>query len=283
MTIVHQATGCGAKPSVPMTRKRIAVNGAVIPHAEIARETQNHPASKPVEAWLAAAKALVVRELLLQEARRLGIAAQPLEDSEGRLETDAEAQVRGLVEREVAWPTADEAVCRRYYDNNRARFHSPDLFAVKHILIAAAPGDAAARGDALAKAKEIVAAISRNPDLFAELAAVHSVCPSAEVGGNLGQIGPGQTVPEFEAALPLLPVGHVAPDPVETRYGFHVVLVERRMDGSDLPFEAVHQRIGGWLAERARRSAIRQYIGLLAGRAQIEGIEIERFTSPLVQ
>ena len=41
----------------------------------IARETQNHPAAKPIDAWLAAARALVVRELLLQEARRLGIEA----------------------------------------------------------------------------------------------------------------------------------------------------------------------------------------------------------------
>lgn len=283
MTIVHQPTGCGAKPSVPPTRKRITVNGVAIPHAEIARETQNHPASKPVEAWLAAAKALVVRELLMQEAQRLGIVAEPLADAEGRRETDAEAQVRALVDREVVAPTADEAVCRRYFDNNRVRFRSPDLFAVKHILIAMTPSDAHARADARAKAEEIIAAISKHPQHFAELAAVHSVCPSAEVGGNLGQIGPGQTVPEFEAALPSLPVGHVAPAPVETRYGFHVVLVERRMAGGDLPFEAVGQRIAEWLNERARRSAIRQYIGLLAGRAAIEGIEMERFTSPLVQ
>ncbi len=55
------------------------------------------------------------------------------------------------------------------------------------------------------------------------------------------------------------------------------------MAGGDLPFEAVGQRIAEWLNERARRSAIRQYIGLLAGRAEIEGIEMERFTSPLVQ
>lgn len=283
MTVVHQATGCGAKRTVPPTRKRIAVNGVVIPHAAIAQETQNHPASKPVEAWLAAAKALAVRELLLQEARRLAIAAEPREDEEGRRETDEEAQVRALVEQQVAAPTADDIVCRRYYDNNRARFRSPDLFEVRHILIAAQPGYAEARAEARGKAEDVVAALAEQPRLFAELAAVHSVCPSAEVGGNLGQIGPGQTVPEFEAALSSLPVGQVAPAPVETRYGFHVVLVERHIAGIDLPFEAVGGRIAAWLDERARRAAIRQYIGLLAGRAAIDGIELERFSSPLVQ
>ena len=283
MTVVHQATGCSAKRSVPLTRKRIAINGVVIPHAAIAQETQNHPAAKPVEAWLAAAKALAVRELLLQEAQRLATIAEALEDGEGRRETDEEAQVRALVEQQVVAPTADDAVCRRYYDNNRARFRSPDLFEVRHILFAAPPGDVAARAEARRKAGDILAALSGQPRLFAELAAVHSACPSAEVGGNLGQIGPGQTVPEFEAALPSVPEGCIAPEPVETRYGFHVVLVERRIAGVELPFEAVRERIAGWLDERARRTAIRQYIGLLAGRATIEGIELERFTTPLVQ
>ena len=64
--------------------KTISVNGAVIPREVIAREVQNHPAEKPILAWQAAARALVVRELLLQESRRLGIEAEPLCDPEGR-------------------------------------------------------------------------------------------------------------------------------------------------------------------------------------------------------
>ena len=48
--------------------KTIRVNGAVIAREVIAREVQNHPAEKPILAWQAAARALVVRELLLQES-----------------------------------------------------------------------------------------------------------------------------------------------------------------------------------------------------------------------
>ena len=58
--------------------KTITVNGKVIPREVIAREVQNHPAEKPILAWQAAARALVVRELLLQEsdpARNRGGAA----------------------------------------------------------------------------------------------------------------------------------------------------------------------------------------------------------------
>ncbi len=80
----------------------------VIPREAIAREVQNHPADKPILAWQAAARALVVRQLLLQESARLGVTAEPLRDPEGRVETAEEAAMRTLVEREVATPEPDE-------------------------------------------------------------------------------------------------------------------------------------------------------------------------------
>ena len=58
-------------------RKVVSVNGVVVRHDEISREAQNHPAPTPVAAWTAAARALAVRELLLQEARRIVIDADP--------------------------------------------------------------------------------------------------------------------------------------------------------------------------------------------------------------
>ena len=278
---------CAVKKAALPGRQKISLNGVVIPHAAIARETQNHPASKPVEAWLAAGRALVVRELLLQEARRLAIEPKPLTD-DGRRETDEEAIVRQLVAQEVATPTADESQCRRYYDNNRQRFCTPHLHEVRHILIVATSADAASRAAARQKAAELIALLSREPTLFAGLAAMHSMCPSAEVGGSLGQIGPGQTVPEFEAALAKMATGTLSPTPVETRYGFHVVSLDRRIDGRDLPYEMVRQRIADWLEEKVRRIAIRQYIAMIAGRATITGIDMGvansgADASPLVQ
>ena len=99
-------------------RVPVSVNGVSIPHDAIARETQYHPASKPIAAWQAAARALVVRELLLQEAQRLGIAAIPRSDTSGRHETEEEALIRGLMEQEIATPEPDETTCRRYYEQN---------------------------------------------------------------------------------------------------------------------------------------------------------------------
>lgn len=262
---------------------RIRVNGVAIARDAIAREAQNHPAEKPIAAWQEAARALVIRELLLQEARRLKLAASPMSDGEGRRETTEEALVRQLLEQEVRTPKADDAICRRYYEQNRTRFRSADLFELRHILLAAPVGDRAARDTTRQKAAEIIDALRADPSRFGALAQAHSACASAMTGGHLGQIGPGQTVPEFESALADLPLGEVTPQPVETRYGLHVVLVERRICGRELPFELVRERIRDWLDEKVRRTALAQYVSILAGRAEITGIALASAASPLVQ
>jgi peptidyl-prolyl cis-trans isomerase C len=276
------------EPTVATPRRRlqprtVSVNGVAIPREAIAQEIQNHPAQTQFEAWTAAASALAIRELLLQEARRLDIRAEPVADGAGRRETIEEALVRTLVEEQVATPTAGEAECRRYYEQNKRRFRSPDLFEVSHILVAAAPGDVEARAAGRAEAEVLIETLLEAPHRFAELCRQHSRCPSREVDGNLGQIGPGQTVPEFEAALGAMPIGSVHRLPVESRYGFHVVRVNRREEGRQLPFEAVRQRIGDYLDERVRRTAIRQYIAMLAGRSVIDGIDLAGPPSPQVQ
>jgi peptidyl-prolyl cis-trans isomerase C len=268
------AAGCDLKTAkIDAKPRAVSVNGITIPRGEIARETQNHTARTPIEAWKKAARALAIRELLKQEAARLGIAAEPAKDGEGRRETADEAAMRALIEREVVVPTADEESCRRYYENNRARFHSAPLYAPRHILIAAAPGDASARLAARVEAERLAEQVAAMPSRFGDLARAFSACPSKEVGGALGQIGPGQTVREFEAGLAQMAPGDV-PAVIETRYGFHVVLLDQKIAGEALPFALVHRRIAEYLDETVRRRAMRQYVEILASRATISGIEL---------
>ncbi len=267
-------SACQLKPVIPSKKIVVSVNGVIIAREAIAQEIQHHPAATAVEAWIAAARALVVRELLLQEARRLELEAGPVSDGEGRRETDEEAFVRALVEQEVQTPEADDATCRRFYDRNRQRLRSADLCEASHILFAAAPGNASARKQALEHAKAVIAELALDPAAFAELAETLSACPSGKTGGNLGQLGPGQTVPEFERALSAMAVCGVQPEPVETRYGFHVVALDRRIEGRDLPFDLVRSRIAEWLNEKVRRVAIQQYVSILASRARIEGVQL---------
>jgi peptidyl-prolyl cis-trans isomerase C len=271
------SSACAVKPALPAGRKTISVNGVPITRAAIAQETQNHPASKPLDAMKAASTALVVRELLLQEARRLTIPVVPASDGEGRRETEEEALVRGLIEREVRTPEADEAACRRFHDQNRRQFRTPDLYEARHILLPAN------QPDSPVLAQAILARLAVDPSEFAALALAHSACPSGKTAGNLGQIGPGQTVPEFEEALARMAVGSIHPEPVESRYGLHIVALDRRIEGRDLPFDMVQGRIAEWMGEKVRRAAIRQYVSILAGRADIQGIDLGASATPLVQ
>ncbi len=94
---------------------------------------------------LAAARALAVRELLLQRAREVGITPEREKDAEGRPETDDDALVRMVIDQEVEVPSASSDECLRFYEKNRQRFTSSPLLQASHILIAADPADQQAR------------------------------------------------------------------------------------------------------------------------------------------
>jgi len=252
----------------------VSVNGVAIARDTIQREMQHHPAEKPIAAWLQAARALVIRELLLQRAKHLKLMPEPACDEAGRRETDDEALVRAVVEREVTVPTPDDAACRRYYEQNKARFRSPDIYEASHILFAALPADRESYAAARAEALAVLARVQDDPNSFATLAKVYSKCPSAEQGGNLGQITSGQTTREFERALLTLAPGELCAEPVTTRYGFHIIRLERKVHGRVLPYEMVAERIADYLRESVQRRANAQYVAMLASSARIKGIEL---------
>jgi peptidyl-prolyl cis-trans isomerase C len=251
----------------------IVVNGAVIPEPEIARETQHHPAPSLEAAKRKAARALAVRALLLQQADRLGLLA----------EASDEDRIAAVMEHEVKTPSADEEACRRYYATNLARFRSADLFEARHILLLINPEDPAAAAAVKHRAEELISLLKRHPDRFADMAKENSACPSGKQGGNLGQITRGSTVPEVETFLLQLEPEQLCPVPIRSRYGYHVLRLDRRVKGRQLPFEAVHKKIAAYLEERVWRQAVRQYISLLAASAEIRGVDLKAATSPLVQ
>jgi len=265
---------CSLHQTVLPTSNGVRINGCAIPHDLIAREVQQYPSRTPADAWKAAVRALAVRELLLQEAKRLDVQAEPIVDSEGRRETEEEAAIRELVAQEVRTPDADLDNCRRYYERNLHRFRSPDIYEAAHILFAAVESDPVSYAQARASADCAAAILRDQPEYFAELARAHSACPSATQGGNLGQITTGQTTLEFEQALVALMPGCISQDPVATRYGFHIIRLDRKLDGRELPFELVADRIAEYLRESVQRRAMAQYIARLASAAHIEGIDL---------
>jgi peptidyl-prolyl cis-trans isomerase C len=62
---------------------------------------------------------------------------------------------------------------------------------------------------------------------FGEVAKQHSTCPSGRSGGDLGEFGPGQMVPEFDTVCFNAEVGKVH-GPVKTQFGFHLIEIVSR-------------------------------------------------------
>ncbi len=122
-------------------------------------------------------------------------------------------------------------------DNSSAAVPRSEAGAILRRAFAASTADAPGYAQARSAAETMLAVVCEHPGQFATLAKTHSACSSASQGGNLGQIIAGQTTPEFERALFALEPGSIAPEPVATRYGFHIVRLDRKHEGRDLPFE----------------------------------------------
>lgn len=216
-----------------------------------------------------------VHELLRQRAVALGW----LDSEAGSAETELAIE-RVLVE-EVRIPNADEAACRRYYAQHLQRYQSGELVFARHILFQIKPGAPVASVRALGEA--MLAELHTQPELFAERARSHSNCPSGALGGELGQLQRGSTVPEFEQELFEDGTIGLLPKLIKTRFGFHIVAVDQRIPGRQLPFEHVHERIAEDLRHDAEACALRQYVRVLAGQAQLQGVDLDAASSPLVQ
>jgi len=253
----------------------VVVNGETIPSAAIAAEAQNHtgPKDKPGIAWRKAAQALAIRALLLQEARRRGLTPDPEELAPGRIETEDEALIRILLDEALSIaPVTDQAV-RAVWAKDPGRYRSAPLWDVSHILCACDPRDDGARAAAEARVRALLAGLDGDAKGFA-LAARESDCGSKASGGHLGQLGPGDTVPEFEAALRTLPDGGLTPVPVLSRHGWHIIRLNATAPGQVLPYETVRPRIAQALEKAAWARASRDLIESLAGKAAIKGASL---------
>jgi peptidyl-prolyl cis-trans isomerase C len=220
-------------------------------------------------------QAEALRELLAQRAIERGLMTDEAD------EAATAAAIEALLDREAPTPEPTDEECSRYYAKHLEQFTSGDLVFARHILFAIVPG---APVDAIrSKAEEMLERVRAQPESFAEVARTLSNCPSGQRDGNLGQLSRGECAPEFEQALFS---GHgtgLLPGLVRTRFVFHIVVVDRRLPGRTVPFEAVRDRVAGHLRERVQRKALEQYLRILAAETGLALPGVEPATSPLVR
>jgi len=254
------------EPEVP----EIRVNGALIDEASILGEMQFHPADTKQAAMSKATEALIVSELLRQKALEFNYLSS---DTEVNSAEEA-AGLETLIENHVTYPKATKEECKRFFEANQNRFMTSPLLEVRHILLAAAPEDVNERLNLKKVAEKLIEILTNEPSTFAELAQRHSACPSKEQKGNLGQITKGQTVPEFERALFASNEGLIG-YPLESRYGFHIVFIDRKVEGLSLPYDIVQDKVSNYLNDKVQRKATAHYIQTLIEGADIIGYKFD--------
>ena len=101
-----------------------------------------------------------------------------------------------------------------------------------------------------------------------------SDCGSKANGGALGQIGPGDTVPEFENALRAMTAGEITAEPILTRFGWHVIRLDAVAEGAVLPFDIMRPRIAEAMEKAAWTRAARAFTVRLVAGATISGADL---------
>ena len=225
-------------------------------------------------------------ELLRQAAIDAGLlAGDDVATPDGSTSEAASAAIEALLTAQLDIPEPSEEACRRHFDAHPARWRNGDRAQVRHVLLAVTPGVDVRKLRDRAEAALLEARCHRDgeADRFPALAAELSNCPSGAQGGDLGWLRREDCAPEFARELFAGAEIGVLPRLVHSRFGLHVVEVLAREAGHAPDFGAVRGAVALALRQQSFVSALRQYLQLLAGAAQVEGVALDSADTPLVQ
>jgi peptidyl-prolyl cis-trans isomerase C len=225
-------------------------------------------------------------ELLRQAAQRAGLlSADDAASTDGAISEAAAAAIESLLDRELSIPEPSEEACRRHYAAHESTYRTGERVRSRHILFAVTPGVdvVALRKRAEATLLEVRCHDGKAGDGFAAAARATSNCPSGAEGGDLGWLCAADCAPEFAREIFGRPEVGVLPRLVHSRFGLHVVEVLAREPGVEQSFEAVRGAVAMSLRQLAYVTALRQYLRVLAGEAEVKGVDLDAADTPLVQ
>lgn len=127
--------------------------------------------------------------------------------------------------------TVSDEQIEAFYEVNQNQFKKGETVSAKHILV-----------DSEEKCNELLAAINAGEKTFEDAARECSTCPSGQKGGDLGEFGRGQMVPEFDKAAFDAEIGQVI-GPVQTQFGYHLIKVEAKKEAAVATLEEVKEPI----------------------------------------
>ena len=201
---------------------------------------QHHGSDTSKEAIL---EELISLELMRQEGTQKGLDTQP--EIVATLEQQERTVLAGAAIREYMQehPIGDDAV-KEMYDTQIGK--PSKEYNARHILVKTRE-----------EAEEIIKQLDAGAD-FAELAKEKSTGPSGASGGKLGWFAPAQMVPPFSEATAKLAKGSYTKEPVETQFGWHVILLEDSRESTPPAFDEVKDRLKVLVANQQLQQHIQQ-------------------------
>ena len=179
------------------------------------------------------------REVLMQELRDIYLLTTQADakalESEPRIAAQIEIQKRGILAQAVAGrffenlELTEEELLNEY--NEQVKLAPPLQFKARHILV-----------ESQGEAVEIISQLDGGAD-FAELAREKSIGPTGPNGGDLDWFSPNTMVGPFSAAVQAMENGSYSKEPVQTQFGWHVILREDSRESTPPTFEASRQNI----------------------------------------
>lgn len=209
------------------------VNGAEIDEATFELYLQNR-VQKPAEQITDEDREMVLNELKeIYALTTLPRAEELAKDSQ--FKAQIELQYRASLAQTVAtdWlannPATDEEIEAAYEDQKSL---APDTqFKASHILV-----------ETQAAANDLIRQLDDGAD-FAELAKENSTGPSGPSGGDLGWFSPTDMVAPFSDAVSKLEDGAYTSSPVQTQFGWHVILRQDSRENEPPPLESVRDAV----------------------------------------
>jgi peptidyl-prolyl cis-trans isomerase C len=230
--------------------QNITLGHIIVAHSQLPEQYQALPDDVLLTGIL---EQLVQQEIVATAARDDLSAAMRL-----GLENEERAYVAALTLDDIAMAEIPADELQAAYDAEFGAMEAITEYNASHILV-----------ESQEEAQALVEDLEGGAD-FAELAREHSTGPSGPNGGQLGWFTAGMMVPTFEEAVFALDVGEVSP-PVETRFGWHVIILNDSRDQAAPALEEVREQ----LEEGLRQARVDSYIESLTAAAEIDRPELD--------
>ena len=241
-------------PSISREEAVAEVNGKFISKSTfdlLKKEAQQQRKGQeiPTDALL---EELIKMELLVQEAEQKKLADTP------EMATRLAMVKRSLLSQAAVQdyiksnPVTDEEIQTEYESKVGAKGNSE--YKARHILVKTED-----------EAIVIIAELDAGGD-FVAIAKTKSTGPSASQGGDLGWFAPGRMVPPFSEAVIALENGNYTKAPVQTQFGWHVILREESREQTPPPLETVKEQLRPFL----QRKKLQEHLDTLRSQATVE-------------